>query len=151
MVGVYEIATGRLVSVGSVLPEELPVELATLALPEGAIAFSTHDWQAVPPAWVVKPPAFSYVMSRGDWMGRLGFTRETALNMLRLSPSGDLQTRATLATLESALLRRADVDVRHVETQAGAAILGDVLVALGQVAPEDKAAFVKMMLAPVAL
>jgi hypothetical protein len=83
-------------------------------------------------------------------MARLGFVRETALNMLRLNPAADLQTRATLATLESALLRRADVDVRHPETVLGAGVLGDVLVALGvHTAGSQRDAFVAMMLAPV--
>lgn len=148
MTGLYVVATGRLVSVGTA-PEVVPDGMALAPLPVGATYGVSHDWDEGTAAWVVRAPDVSYTMSRGDWMARLGFERETALNMLRLNPASDLQTRATLATLESALLRRDEVDVRHAETIAGANILADVLIAIGIETTEGRAAFVAMMLAPV--
>ena len=146
--GLYEIATGTLLSVGTIVSDPLPDGTATLALPDGAVAFVTVDWQAQPPAWVPKAPTPIVVMSRGDFMRRLTFDREVVLRIVMNDAATAASLRAQLQTLDAWLARASDVDVTDPITVGGVGLMAQVLDAQGAL-PEGIPAFTAAMLAPV--
>lgn len=93
------------------------------------------------------PVTQSALGSRGDFMRRLGFARETYLNAVRLNAASDITTRALLETLLSWLNRVDGVDVTDPITVAGVAMMAAVLDAGGHI-PEGVPTFTAAMLAP---
>lgn len=146
--GLYEVATGVLLSVGTKVSDPLPDGTATLALPPGEVAFATVTWQEQPPAWVPKPPTQIVVMSRGEFMRRLTFDREVLLRVVMNDPATSASLRANLQTLDAWLNRASDVDVTDPVTVGGVALMAQVLNAQNAL-PEGIEAFTAAMLAPV--
>ena len=85
------------------------------------------------------------ILSRGAWMDRIGGSNEELLHQLRLDPATPLALRAKLERFHSELLRRADVDVRHLSTVTASNELANLFFAYGRIT--DKAAFIAMLLA----
>lgn len=94
---------------------------------------------------VLAAPTTTPVMSRGEWMDRIGGSNEELLHQLRLDPASPLALRAKLERFHSELLRRADVDVRHPSTITASHELADLFFAYGRIT--DKASFIVMLLA----
>jgi hypothetical protein len=147
VIGVYEVASGRLVSVASAA-NTVPDGMAARALPEGATYGVTHAWDEATADWIVKPPVLTTQLSPGDFMRPLG-AREVLLHRIRLDPSADLTLRAQVEWLHSWLLRvsRSYVDLDDPITAQGVALIVGILDAAGQV-PEGTAALTATMLAP---
>jgi hypothetical protein len=150
MVGVYDPATSVLLSVQSAASPVAP-GLGVRALPPNGVAFVTHGWDEGTADWAPLPgTTVRYVLSRGDWMARVGAAHEIALRMAMLDPAMPLQLRAQLHYLDAELTRRADVDVRHPNAAAGAAGIADALVSIGRLQQNARDDFVAMLLEPVA-
>lgn len=146
MVGVYDSATGALVSVGT-RPDPVPPGLAVAELPAGAVYGVTHTWQSAPPQWVPMPPAEVTRMSAGDFMRRLGFARESYLNAVRRNPATPLELGGQLDTLAAWIQRvtTSGVDLDDPLVPVGVELMAQVLANGGQL-PEGVAAFRAHML-----
>lgn len=145
VVGLYVLADGRLVSVGTA-PADVPAGHAVRALPAGAVYGVTHEWDDAAADWVPRPPVTTPVWSRGDWMDHMGGALEEVLHRLRLDPATPLPMRAALERMDRVLLRREHVDVTHPETIEAVPRIADVLVFAGALPLEGRAAFVARML-----
>ena len=146
IVGLYETATGRLLSVGTA-PEVVPATMALAPLPEGATYAITHEWDAGARAWAVKGPPEVTVLSAGDFMRRLGFEREVALRMAMRDPATPLLLVARLDTLSAWLNRivTTGVDLDDPVVANGTALMATVLHEKGLL-PEGPEAFSAGML-----
>ena len=146
MIGLYELATGRLVSVGTA-PEVVPDGHAVASLPEGATYGVTHLWNESTRAWRLMPTPEVTRMTAGDFMRRLGFEREAYLHALRLNASAPLETRAQVETLLQWLNRIVvtGVDLDDPIVPLGVEIMTQVLTAGGRL-PEGPDAFRATML-----
>lgn len=147
-VGVYDTATGRLVSVG-LMPNDVPQGMAYEPLPANAVYGVTHVWSDAGREWIDAPPQLEYTMTAGDFMRRLGFTREAYLHAVRMNASTPIEVRAQLETLVKWLDRIvvSGVDLRDPIVPMGVAIMAAILDAGGQLT-EGVEAFTAMMMAP---
>ncbi len=150
---VFDIASGALISVGSVVADPLPAGMAALDI--SAVDMAVSEWDAATRTMVPRGPLVLTEMSRGEWMARLGDAREDMLNELRIDPAVPIPIRGKIERLYKVMDRRTGVDVSFAETIAGVNALAALMVwaksAMGRTEGLDVAdvpAFVAMMLAP---
>lgn len=145
MFGVYEIATGRLRSIGSSVGV-LPDGLASAPLPEGGTANVTHVWDEDTRAWVPYVETITR-MSAGDFMRRVGFEREVVLRAVMRDPATPITVAAQLDTLSEWLKRivASGVDLDDPIVPMGVELMGGVLASVNQL-PEGLDAFRASML-----
>jgi hypothetical protein len=127
MFGLYEIAGGRLLSVGTVLADPLPDGTATRALPEGGVAFSSHDWDAAAADWVPHVATADTRLTVLQFKGR--FTQaERDLIEIATVEHPDRTVRARLRMLDKDLESVAEkiVDRRDARTQIGIGMLAQI-------------------------
>ena len=128
MFGLYDIATGRLLSVGTVLPEALPAGVGTQPLPQGGVAFVSHDWDDVAADWVPKVVPAQTRLTVLQFKGR--FTQaERDLIEIATVEHPDRTVRARLRMLDKDLESAAEkiIDRRDQRTQMGVAMLGQIV------------------------
>lgn len=148
--GVYDLATGTLLSVGTVLADPMSPTLGVSPVPAGETYDVTVVWDVATRSWVPKPPDTTDDIGKGDFMRRLGFAREVVLRVVMLDPSQPIQLRAQLQTLDAWLSRAEIVNVTDPITVSGVSLMAQVLDAAGDL-PEGVAAFTNAMLAPVVI
>lgn len=146
MTGLYVVATGRLVSVGTA-PEVVPDGMALAPLPEGATYGVSHDWDEGTAAWVEKAAPEITQMTAGDFMRRLGFEREVVLRMVMRDPTTPPLLAAQLDTLSAWLNRivTTGVDLDDPLIPTGVELMAHVLAGAGHL-PEGLDAFRASML-----
>ena len=117
MVGLYVLADGRLVSVGTA-PADVPAGHAVRALPAGAVYGVTHDWDASTADWVAKGPTLRYVLSRLEFRWRYTLAEQLGIELAERTHE-TATVRATLAVLRQSLAESTEIDVRDPRTVQG--------------------------------
>lgn len=141
MVGLYDITTRRLRSVGTA-PAVVPEGMALEPLPDGATYGVTHDWDEATATWTEKAAPEITWMTSGDFMRRLGFEREVVLRMVMRDPTTPPMLAAQLDTLSAWLNRivTSGVDLNDPLVPVGVELMGQVLAGANQL-PEGMDAF----------
>lgn len=119
---VYNLSTGNLVSVGTVVADPLPEGLASQALGE---VKPLGNWDAVTRVFV--PVVEEIVMQPQEFMALFTLAEETAIRTRAM-------TDANMVTFLARVERARTVSLTHPDTIAGM----DYCVALGDITPERK-------------
>lgn len=143
----YQTADGTALAFCIQQPPVGPGE-ALYTVPDGAILNVTHIWDPALRAVIPRPPVYTNDIGKGDFMRRLGFSREVALRVVMLDNATPLVQRAQLQTLDAWLARVEVVSVVDPITVSGVGLMANTLDAMGEL-PEGVQAFSDAMLAPV--
>ena len=141
---VYETATGRAYSIGSLEPTDLPEHLAYKDV--GDASFNTHNWNEETLEFELRPPATTHIISRRTYLARIGIQRVGMLQVIRTTTS-DMNIKAALEAFQLILSVSPDVDLTFSETIEGTHAIADILEGAGAL-PEGKSEFIAMMLEP---
>lgn len=101
MIGVYELATGRLLSVGSP-PTVVPDGCGFLALPEGATYGVTHTWEERSRTWVEIPAVVDTRLTVTQFRRRFTATERDRIELAQ-TEHPDPMVRARLRRAEKEL------------------------------------------------
>lgn len=140
MIGLYDVASRRLLSVGTVLPDPLPEGMATRALPEGGVAFVTHDWDAVAADWVPHVEAANTRLTVLQFKGRFTQAERDVIEIATVEhPDRTVRARLRMLDKDMESAEGKMIDRRDARTQMGVGMLaqitfeGSPLLAAGRV------------------
>lgn len=140
MIGLYEITTGRLLSVGTVVSDPLPAGTATRALPPGGVAFVSHDWDASVANWVPRVVLANTRLTVLQFKGRFTQAERDRIEIATVEhPDRTVRARLRMLDKDMESAEGKVLDRRDPRTQMGVGMLaqiafeGSPLLAAGRV------------------